>query len=48
MAVLPVSTPHVWDATRMSENAVVLKYTSPYGEEGFTGEMDVSGSLHLD
>ena len=32
---------HVWDATRMSENAVVLKYTSPYGEEGFTGEMDV-------
>ena len=32
---------HVWDATRMSDNAVVLKYTSPYGEEGFTGEMDV-------
>ena len=32
---------HVWVATRLSENAVVLKYTSPYGEEGFTGEMDV-------
>lgn len=31
----------VWDATRMSDNAVVLKYTSPYGEEGFTGELDV-------
>ncbi len=31
----------VWDATRMSDNAVVLKYTSPYGEEGFTGELTV-------
>ncbi len=32
---------HVWDATRMSDNAVVLKYTSPYGEEGFSGELTV-------
>ena len=31
----------VWDATRMSDSAVVLKYTSPYGEEGFTGELTV-------
>lgn len=32
---------HVWDATQVSQNAVVLKYTSPYGEEGFTGEVNV-------
>ncbi len=31
----------IWDATRMSDSAVVLKYTSPYGEEGFTGELTV-------
>lgn len=31
----------VWDATQINEHAIVLKYTSPYGEEGFTGEIDV-------
>ena len=31
----------VWDATQINEHAIVLKYTSPYGEEGFTGEVDV-------
>lgn len=31
----------VWDATQINEHAIVLKYTSPYGEEGFTGELDV-------
>ncbi len=32
---------HVWDAMQVHQNAVVLKYTSPYGEEGFTGELNV-------
>lgn len=31
----------VWDATQINEHAIVLKYTSPYGEDGFTGELDV-------
>ena len=31
----------IWDATQINEHAIVLKYTSPYGEEGFTGELDV-------
>lgn len=31
----------VWDATQVSDRAVVLKYTSPYGEEGFSGELVV-------
>lgn len=31
----------VWDATQVSDSAVVLKYTSSYGEEGFTGEVNV-------
>lgn len=31
----------VWDAVQVNDHAVVLKYTSPYGEEGFTGEMEV-------
>lgn len=31
----------VWDATQINKHAIVLKYTSPYGEEGFTGEVDV-------
>ncbi|WP_315546412.1 aldose epimerase family protein [Prevotella koreensis] len=30
---------HVWDAFQMSDNTLVLNYTSPYMEEGFTGEM---------
>lgn len=32
----------VWDATSMNENTLVLRYTSPYGEEGFTGEVAVT------
>ncbi|MDD7272654.1 MAG: aldose epimerase family protein [Prevotella sp.] len=31
----------VWDATQISERALVLKYVSPYGEGGFTGELNV-------
>ena len=31
----------VWNAVQVNEHAVVLKYTSPYGEEGFTGEVEV-------
>ena len=31
----------VWDANQVSKQAVVMKYTSPYGEEGFTGELKV-------
>ena len=31
----------VWDAQQINEKAVVLKYISSYGEEGFTGEMEV-------
>lgn len=31
----------VWEATQVSDHAVVLKYTSPYGEEGFSGELVV-------
>lgn len=31
----------VWDATQVNDHAVVLKYKSPYGEEGFTGEVEV-------
>lgn len=37
----------VWDATQINEHAIVLKYTSPYGEEGFTGELDVWVSYTL-
>ena len=29
----------VWDAVRVNDHAVVLKYTSSYGEEGFSGEL---------
>lgn len=32
----------VWDVTPMNDQTIVLKYTSPYGEEGFTGEMKVT------
>lgn len=31
----------VWDATMISSHAIVLKYTSPYGEEGYRGELTV-------
>ena len=29
----------VWDALQMNDQTLVLKYVSPYGEEGFSGEM---------
>ena len=29
----------VWDANQVNDHAVVLKYISSYGEEGFTGEV---------
>lgn len=31
----------VWDANQTSDHAIVLKYTSPYGEEGYRGELTV-------
>ena len=31
----------VWEANQVSERAVVLKYISSYGEEGFTGEVEI-------
>ena len=31
----------VWDANQVSDRAIVLKYVSSYGEEGFTGEVVV-------
>ena len=31
----------VWDANQISDQALVLKYVSPYGEEGFSGEVTV-------
>lgn len=32
----------VWDATPMNDSTLVLKYTSAYGEEGFTGEVTIT------
>ena len=32
----------VWDALQMNDQTLVLKYVSPYGEEGFSGEMKVT------
>lgn len=29
----------VWDALQMNDHTLVLKYVSPYGEEGFSGEL---------
>ena len=31
----------VWEANQVSDHAVVLKYVSSYGEEGFTGEVEI-------
>ncbi len=31
----------VWDAVQVNDHAVVLKYTSSYGEEGYTGEVNI-------
>ena len=32
----------VWEALQMNDSTLVLKYISPYGEEGYTGEMKVT------
>ena len=32
----------VWEALQMNDRTLVLKYISPYGEEGYTGEMKVT------
>ncbi|MBQ6653861.1 MAG: galactose-1-epimerase, partial [Prevotella sp.] len=32
----------VWDARQMNDQTLVLDYVSPYGEEGFTGEVKVT------
>lgn len=32
----------VWEAQQMNDTTLVLKYVSPYGEEGFTGEVKVT------
>ena len=32
----------VWDALQMNDQTLVLKYVSPYGEEGYTGEVKVT------
>lgn len=32
----------VWDAFQMNEQSVAMSLSSPYGEEGFTGEMKVT------
>lgn len=32
----------VWEALQMNDSTLVLKYVSPYGEEGFSGEMKIT------
>lgn len=32
----------VWDALQMNDQTLVLKYVSPYGEEGYTGEVKIT------
>lgn len=32
----------VWDALQMNDHTLVLKYVSPYGEEGYSGEMKIT------
>lgn len=32
----------IWDALQMNEHTLVLKYVSPYGEEGYSGEMKIT------
>ena len=32
----------VWDAEMMNDKTLVLNYVSPYGEEGYTGELKVT------
>lgn len=32
----------VWDASQMDNQTLVLRYVSPYGEEGFSGEVSVT------
>ena len=41
MVVRRDSMAKVWDAVQVNDHAVVLKYTSSYGEEGYTGEVEV-------
>lgn len=36
----------VWDAIQMNEQTLVLTYVSPYGEEGFTGEVKLTVEYH--
>jgi aldose 1-epimerase len=31
----------VWDAQQMNDHSLILKYVSSYGEEGFTGDMEI-------
>lgn len=46
----------VWEALQMNDQTLVLKYVSPYGEEGFSGELRVTvvyqfndnNELHID
>lgn len=32
----------VWDAQKMNDETLILNYVSPYGEEGFTGEVKIT------
>ncbi len=32
----------VWEALQMNDHTLVLKYVSPYGEEGYSGELKVT------
>lgn len=32
----------VWDALQMNDHTLVLKYISPYGEEGYSGEVKIT------
>lgn len=32
----------IWEATPMNDQSLVLKYVSPYGEEGFSGEVTIT------
>ena len=37
----------VWEALQMNDQTLVLKYVSPYGEEGFSGEMRTTVVYHF-
>lgn len=38
----------VWDATQISPNTLELEYRSEHGEEGFSGNLDVKITYHLE